>query len=327
MPGAYDFATLWPSQQPGTPGLEILGNAQSNYSVSGQFIVTEAAYDAGGNITSFAASFVQYSDWSNAPLIGQVAYNSANAQPGGVLANDSDPNIGTTLSAVEVSGPSDGTVAFNPDGSFLYTPTPGFVGTDSFTYKANDGYFDSNLATVTITVARPVAHADSHHDREHHALGRCPGRAGQRHQPVRAPLTFILEFGTGHGTLSISSDGSFSYLPATNFVGLDTFVYAATDGIATSPPATVTIEVMPPSSATLIKTDTKTEGTWIGDLTARRVMTSSAGPPTSRSMTRSRPPASQHWPGPTPPTTPAPCNSPTGAAASRRPGTPPPASR
>ena len=78
--------------------------------------MTEATYDAGGNITSFAASFVQYSDGSGAPLIGQVAYNSTEAQPVRVLANDSDPNIGTTLSAVEVSGPSEGTLALNPDG-------------------------------------------------------------------------------------------------------------------------------------------------------------------------------------------------------------------
>src|SRR5262249_11232859 len=38
------------------------------------------------------------------------------------------------------------------DGSFTYTPAANFVGTDSFTYKANDGALDSNVATATITV-------------------------------------------------------------------------------------------------------------------------------------------------------------------------------
>ena len=41
----------------------------------------------------------------------------------------------------------------NSDGSFTYTPNSGFSGTDTFTYKANDGQTDSNNpATVTIKV-------------------------------------------------------------------------------------------------------------------------------------------------------------------------------
>jgi len=69
----------------------------------------------------------------------------------GVLANDSDPD-GDPLTAIQVSGPSNGTVTLNADGSFSYTPNPSFSGTDSFTYKANDGALNSNIATVTITV-------------------------------------------------------------------------------------------------------------------------------------------------------------------------------
>jgi hypothetical protein len=267
VPGVYDFATRWPFQQPGTPGLEVIGNGQGNTNLTGQFTVTEATYDAGGNIISFAANFVQYSDGSSAALIGQVAYNSTKPQPGGVLANDSDPNIGTTLSAIEVSGPSHGTLALNPDGSFLYTPAPGFSGADSFTYKVNDGYFNSDLATVTISVAAPVANDDSYTMTANTTLSvDAPGVLANDTSPFGTPLTFVLVTEPAHGTLSISStgDGSFAYIPATNFVGTDTFTYEATDGIATSAPATVTIEVMPPSSATLIHTDTTTEGTWIG---------------------------------------------------------------
>ncbi|HKB02596.1 MAG TPA: cadherin-like domain-containing protein [Gemmataceae bacterium] len=70
---------------------------------------------------------------------------------GSVLANDADPG-GNTLTAVLVSGPAHGTLNLNPDGSFNYTPAPGFTGTDSFTYRATDGTADSNAVTVTITV-------------------------------------------------------------------------------------------------------------------------------------------------------------------------------
>ena len=79
-----------------------------------------------------------------------------------MLANDTDPNAGTTLTATLVSNPAHGTVVFNPDGSFSYAPAPGFMGTDSFTYQANDGSFSSNVASVTLTVASPVANNDSY---------------------------------------------------------------------------------------------------------------------------------------------------------------------
>lgn len=68
-----------------------------------------------------------------------------------VLANDRDPES-MPLTAVRVSGPTKGTLTFNANGTFTYRPNAGFVGTDSFTYRASDGLLQSNLATVTITV-------------------------------------------------------------------------------------------------------------------------------------------------------------------------------
>jgi VCBS repeat-containing protein len=69
----------------------------------------------------------------------------------GVLANDTDVD-GDPLTAVLDTGPSNGTLTLNPDGSFTYTPNANFNGTDSFTYRANDGALSSALATVLITV-------------------------------------------------------------------------------------------------------------------------------------------------------------------------------
>jgi Bacterial Ig domain/Right handed beta helix region len=80
--------------------------------------------------------------------------NGAGSNPAGVLANDTDPD-GDSLNAVLVSGPSHAATngfTLNQDGSFSYTPAANFFGTDTFTYKANDGSADSNVATVTITV-------------------------------------------------------------------------------------------------------------------------------------------------------------------------------
>ncbi|MDJ0851268.1 MAG: DUF2341 domain-containing protein, partial [Myxococcota bacterium] len=70
----------------------------------------------------------------------------------GVLANDFDGD-GDALTAVLVAGPSSAaSFSLNPDGSFDYTPTANFSGTDTFTYRADDGSDTSNIATVTITV-------------------------------------------------------------------------------------------------------------------------------------------------------------------------------
>src|SRR6185436_12866659 len=60
---------------------------------------------------------------------------------------DNDP-----LTSVLVSDVSHGTLTLNADGSFTYTPDLNFNGVDSFTYRANDGTADSNVATVTINV-------------------------------------------------------------------------------------------------------------------------------------------------------------------------------
>ena len=69
----------------------------------------------------------------------------------GMLGNDSDAD-GDPLTAIPVAPPSNGALALNPNGGFTYTPSAGFIGTDSFTYQANDGTADSNVATVSLTV-------------------------------------------------------------------------------------------------------------------------------------------------------------------------------
>jgi len=69
----------------------------------------------------------------------------------GVLENDHDVN-NDPLAAMLDTLPSHGSLNFFEVGSFTYTPELDFFGDDSFTYHANDGALDSNIATVTITV-------------------------------------------------------------------------------------------------------------------------------------------------------------------------------
>src|SRR5262249_27925278 len=74
--------------------------------------------------------------------------------PGGLLVNDHDDD-GDPLQVVLVQGPATGRLTLEADGAFTYLPDPGFIGSDSFTYKVTDGFLESNVATVKLLVANP----------------------------------------------------------------------------------------------------------------------------------------------------------------------------
>src|SRR6184192_3088189 len=172
----------------------------------------------------------------------------------GVLANDSDVD-GDALSAVLVSGPSHGTLTLNGDGSLVCMPALNFNGIDSFTYKASDGQTQSGVATVTITVtpvndAPVAANDDSYTTPEDTQLTvSAPGVLANDSDVDGDALSAVLVSGPSHGTLTLNSDGSFSYMPALNFNGIDSFTYKASDGQVQSGVATVTITVTPVNDA------------------------------------------------------------------------------
>ena len=81
----------------------------------------------------------------------------------GILANDTDVD-GDPLTATPtgVQPTTNGSVTILADGSFTYTPNPGFAGADSFVYQAFDGTLASADTTVNIDVvdAAPIGVAD-----------------------------------------------------------------------------------------------------------------------------------------------------------------------
>ena len=132
----------------------------------GSFTYTPAAGYCGADSFAYAASDGTGHDTANVdisvacvndtPTAVDDAYavdeDALTIPSPGVLGNDSDPD-GDPLTATLHSGPSNGTVTLNADGSFTYTPAADFNGTDSFTYTAsNPNGGTSNIATVTIMV-------------------------------------------------------------------------------------------------------------------------------------------------------------------------------
>lgn len=181
----------------------------------------------------------------------------------GVLGNDVDTVEGSPLTAQLQSSTSNGTLNFNANGSFTYTPNNGFLGTDSFTYRASDGTAFSAITTVNILVTDvndpPTANPDSYTTAEDTALivpgaGLLPTLLANDTDPesVNTSLTTLLVSGPTSGSLTLNGNGTFTYTPATNFNGTATFTYRVSDGVLFSPPTTVTITVTPVNDAPVV---------------------------------------------------------------------------
>src|SRR6185436_10629519 len=174
----------------------------------------------------------------------------------GVLGNDGDVD-GDPLTSILVSGPTNGVLTLNTNGSFIYTPVLNYNGPDSFTYKANDGLADSPTnAIVSITVtpvndppgtSGAIVADDSYTTPEDTTLTVvAPGVLANDGDVDGDPLTSILVTGPAHGVLTLNTNGSFSYTPALNYNGPDSFIYKANDGLADSPTnAVVSVTVTP----------------------------------------------------------------------------------
>ena len=166
----------------------------------------------------------------------------------GVLANDIDDD-GDSLETDFVTGPSNGGLALYPDGSFVYTPTSGFVGIDAFEYRAFDGTDYSNAATVTITVEAvnhpPVAVDDAYVTDEDVFLSITSSSLLANDYDPEPFDTLSVELVTEpqHGFLMFHSEGNFEYIPDTDWFGIDTFTYRVFDGQVYGNDATVTITV------------------------------------------------------------------------------------
>jgi Bacterial Ig domain len=134
------------------PNFEAPADAGAN----NVYDVTVQVSDGNGGTDTQAFS-ITVTNINDAPTAGADAYSLAEdttltvSVGSGVLANDGDED-GNPITPALVSGPSNGTLTLNADGSFLYVPKANFFGTDSFVYRVSDGALSSANATVTLTV-------------------------------------------------------------------------------------------------------------------------------------------------------------------------------
>ena len=189
-----------------------------------QYVVSD------GELTSAAVTTtIVVSD--NIPPVGladayAIAENTTLEVPveAGVLINDSDADD-DTLTAQLVTGPANGTLALNADGSLTYQPNVDFNGQDGFTYVASDGVATSGPVEVTITVTSgqpdpPVAVADTFALLEDGTLTvDAPGVLANDSDPDGDAITASLVTGPANGSVTLNADGSFTYTPNQDFNG------------------------------------------------------------------------------------------------------------
>ena len=178
---------------------------------------------------------------------------------------DSDPE-GDTLTVVPASltTANGGTVNLLADGSFTYDPAADFNGTDSFTYTLEDGNGGTDTATVTLTINPvndgPVAADDAFSgDEDTQIVGNVllDNGSGADSDPEGDTLTVVPAFLTtaNGGTVTLLADGSFTYDPAPDFNGTDSFTYTLEDGNGGTDTATVTLSINPVNDGPLAADD------------------------------------------------------------------------
>ncbi|WP_454786384.1 Ig-like domain-containing protein [Mycobacterium antarcticum] len=187
--------------------------------------------------------------------------------PNGVMGNDSDPDDDAALTATVITPPTHGVLNFDSNGAFTYTPAANYHGTDTFTYRTFDGTLNSNTATVTINVTSvndaPIANPDTYTTAEDTPLTVAipNGVMGNDSDPDDdAALTATVITPPTHGVLNFDSNGAFTYTPAANYHGTDTFTYRTFDGTLNSNTATVTINVTSVNDAPIAADDAYTVG-------------------------------------------------------------------
>jgi hypothetical protein len=264
---AGNFTVIWHGGNPATDEDDLFGR---QFDASGTPLADEAivstsfsapalGMNGGGNfVVAFerfdgdrSGVFARRYSAPGAPPSCTAYAGSVNA--GGTLSGHlvcADPDPGASLTVSVVGTPAFGLVTVGPNGDFTYTAAQGFVGQESFTFRATDNHGSvSNVAQAVIDVLdNPPICADF--------AGQTPPRV-TLHGSVTCTdpdfgdtIEISIVGNAQHGTLTMNGDGTFSYAPEAGYIGPDSFTYRARDRHAefsNIAAAAITVDYRPPS--------------------------------------------------------------------------------
>jgi hypothetical protein len=172
---------------------------------------------------------------------------------GNVALNDYDPNgLALTYNTTPVTQPTNGSVSLNANGTFTYTPAPSFVGVDSFKYRVcNSKLCSEAWAYVSVIPGLNPPNAPNRapiaqNDEATTLVGKpVSGNVSKNDtDPDGQPLGYSIASNPTSGTLSLNSDGTFTYTPSAGFVGTDKAVINVCDNATPALCVTTTLNIV-----------------------------------------------------------------------------------
>jgi VCBS repeat-containing protein len=196
--------------------------------------------DPSGAVASALVN-INISPVNDAPIAHDDFFNGAedsNLQ-GNILTNDSDIDGDALTVTASTFATEHGNVTIATNGDFTYTPNAGYNGDDSFGYTVTDSDGAQASATASISLAAvndsPVAEDDSFSGARNNVItgnvlldnGNGADRDIDDDVLQAQPAIITTENG---GQVTLNANGTFTYIPANNFTGTDSFNYNAIDG-------------------------------------------------------------------------------------------------
>jgi len=245
-------------------GASVTYSPASGYSGSDSFTY----YAAGPGGVSAAATITVTVGVPPPPTASDGALTTAYNTPGSTTL----PASGVISSYAVVASPSHGAVSLSGS-TVTYTPSPGYYGSDSFTFQAVGPGGTSGVAAITVTVGDPPAPMASNG-----AISTAYNTAGSTTLTASGAVTsYAVVAGPSRGAAVISGATAI-YTPNAGYSGSDSFTFSAIGPGGTSAAATVTVTVGEPPAPTAsdgaISTAYNTAGSTT--LTASGVVTSYA---------------------------------------------------
>jgi ELWxxDGT repeat protein len=181
-----------------------------------------------------------------APIAANTTVSAAADLPVSSTLPATDPDGNALMFSIVTNG-TKGTALIDNSatGAFTYTPNAGVSGTDTFTFKANDGQIDSNVAIVTITIGAPNQPPVAGNATITTAFNvQYSGTLGAT-DPEGSALTYSIATNGSKGVARITdaTTGAFTYTPNAGASGGDSFTFQASDGQLDSNTATISATI------------------------------------------------------------------------------------
>ena len=189
---------------------------------------------------------------------------------GNFLTNDADPDSTVlTIDVIPVIFPLNGDIVINPDGSFIYTPNPGYSGTDTVVVEICDsGFplpeicgFDTLVIFINDTINDPPVTVSENFVINEDDILEANFINGD-FDPDGTELVYdtVAFSGPNNGEITIGSDGSFTYVPNDNYNGNDTVIVTVCDNGLPLPAEcsldTIYIVMLPVNDAPVLENET-----------------------------------------------------------------------